>query len=421
MGIKKFAVSLSRAYRTNEKARRIIFIGVIAVMFLLMFFLTKAYPFLADDVDYSYVYWTDRPLASLGDVFESVGRYYVNWGGRIFMTFVTQMNALLGKAFFSFSNAFIYCLFILLVYKLTSRSMKYDVMLLILINLGIWAFNPSWEESMLWLTGSSYYMWYMLFPLAALIPYKKYLLGEKVTYGPLGVAGMFAVSLISGNSLENMAAGLIAMAVGALILAYVREKKFNVLFAASLIGTVSGFALNYFSPGLANRIAITAEHAQPSSVSGIYTYISRFNNITICFIDFMLPLIIGFVLLFIFYAHYEKDKNVMLASGAFALLALACAYSMVISPSFPYRAWLPSLLALVIASGLLLGSIKKNADFIAKLSFALIVLAALPFALSVRNMFLYIQSDNVGLSITGSLPQIRDMLIAVINRLPYKV
>ena len=107
---------------------------------------------------------------------------------------------------------------------------------------------------------------------------------------------------------------------------------------------------------LAPRNYIRNEEFQDNTFI-IIKLIKRAVEITLSAENYLLPIIIGIVVLISIKVYYkkkvEKDSWVFIAGG------ISTAYAMILSPTFPERAWTGVIIFLVIAAGCLLYDLEK--------------------------------------------------------------
>jgi hypothetical protein len=244
---------------------------VLTTIFCFMLVLNMMKPLSSDDYFIAFV-WPQgmgingslseaaKRVSSFTDIFESLKAYYFVWGGRIpgqsLMTFFVWQ----GKEIFNVLNAFVFMILIAEIYWLSHEgkvSFDFDPSFVFWIFFALWAFNISFKDSFLWLSGSCEYMWMLVILLAFLIPYvRNYYDREFLNEDNWFVSiGMFLLGIIAGDSRETVICWIIMILSFWLFRSYKkgamqRWKMFG------LLGLCVGYAVLIFAPGNLSRLAI---------------------------------------------------------------------------------------------------------------------------------------------------------------------
>ena len=83
--------------KTERKEIRGITVLLLLVSAVVLFIAHRAVPFMMDDLWYSTMLSSDRPIASLKDIIESQVWHYQNWGGRSVTHGLLQLTLLWGE------------------------------------------------------------------------------------------------------------------------------------------------------------------------------------------------------------------------------------------------------------------------------------------------------------------------------------
>lgn len=331
MNLKKITIFLNK----NQKK---IFLVLIFASMLILNFLT---PLLADDYSYG-LNLNGKRISSIMDIFDYQVWHYFNWGGRTIAHTLAQTFLIFSKAIFNVLNSFIYTVLIYLIYlhgKL-NRKNKDCPYILLLIHLVLWFTIPVFGQSFIWLIGSCNYLWTTVIILYFLWLYRKNSLSEKW----YNLLLMFILGLLAGWTNENTSAGLIVILVFSLIINKVETKKIELsktrLFG--IIGTLIGFVIMICAPG--NYIR-SAEFKDDTFI--IIKIIKRALDITNNLENIVLPLLIVIIILISLKVYHKKKIEKELYT--FILGGFAAIYAMVLSPTFPERAWTGAIIFFVIA------------------------------------------------------------------------
>lgn len=321
-----------------NKNQKKIFLVLIFASMLILNFLT---PLLADDYSYG-LNLNGKRISSIIDIFDYQVWHYFNWGGRTIAHTLAQTFLIFPKAIFNVLNSFIYTVLIYLIYlhgKL-NRKDKEQPYILLLIHLLLWFIIPVFGQSFIWLIGSCNYLWTTVIILYFLWLYRKNSLSKKW----YNLLLMFILGLLAGWTNENTSAGLITILVFSLIINKVETKKIELsktrLFG--IIGTLAGFVIMISAPG--NYIR-SAEFKDDTFI--IIKIIKRALDITNNLENIVLPLLIVIISLISLKVYHKK--KIEKEAYTFILGGFAAIYAMVLSPTFPERAWTGAIIFFVIA------------------------------------------------------------------------
>ena len=276
------------------------------------------------------------------DIFDYQVWHYFNWGGRTVAHTLAQILLVFPKAVFNILNSFIYTALIYLIYLhgCFNKDNKDNSYMLLLIHFILWFIIPVFGQSFIWLVGSCNYIWTTVIILYFLWLYRRNTLSEKW----YNLLFMFILGLLAGWTNENTSAGLIVILVFSLIINKVETKKFELsktrLFG--IIGTLAGFIIMICAPG--NYIR-SAEFKDDTFI--IIKIIKRTLDITNNLENIILPLLIVIIILISLKIYHKK--KIEKETYTFILGGFAAIYAMVLSPTFPERAWTGAIIFFVIA------------------------------------------------------------------------
>ena len=279
------------------------------------------------------------------DIFDYQVWHYFNWGGRTVAHTLAQILLVFPKAVFNILNSFIYTALIYLIYlhgcfNKDNKDNKDNSYMLLLIHFILWFIIPVFGQSFIWLVGSCNYLWTTVIILYFLWLYRRNTLSEKW----YNLLFMFILGLLAGWTNENTSAGLIVILVFSLIINKVETRKFELsktrLFG--IIGTLAGFVIMICAPG--NYIR-SAEFKDDTFI--IIKIIKRTLDITNNLENIILPLLIVIIILISLKIYHKKKIEKELYT--FILGGFAAIYAMVLSPTFPERAWTGAIIFFVIA------------------------------------------------------------------------
>ena len=277
----------------SMKDNKYLYFGYLLVIGIVFYLMNVFTPLCVDDWHYNFIYGTDTPIKTIGDVLYSQYLHYFSMNGRFVPHFFVQIfDGILGKQLFNVVNTIVFLLFLhlLCVYVSKGRDIRFSILsisvFLVFIVLG--GFN----EEYLWMSGACNYLWcgtiLLLFDYCFL--HEKLL--DKISFFiivPFGV--------LCGWTNEAM---VIGMSAGYLYIIYRNKFRLNRQRCLLLLGLFIGAAFLVLSPGSFHRF----EHSNEGTISLmglVHSYIQSFINMRNIR---MLPL-----LLFVCSLGYLLDKE----------------------------------------------------------------------------------------------------------------
>ncbi len=242
------------------------FYGLVFCLFYLLSYFTPID--FGDDIHYKLVFGEDRPIQSITDVFVSVYNHYFVQHGRVPFVFFSQLfDGVLGKSLFDIVNAIVFCLtlFLLLYYARQQRSLFATVLSLFLAFILL----PAFEETHLWLVGSTDYLWASTFIIVFFILFRKFGQDKNSVH----LLWLCPYALIAAMYHEGFS---LAISFGLLVYFYVNRKT-AILTAAFPIALafMIGTTLLVFAPGTLRRThaenGIDLVYIGTRVVAGVYS------------------------------------------------------------------------------------------------------------------------------------------------------
>lgn len=353
---------------------------ILGIFFFLTLVLNILTPIIADDFGYSLNLDKDH-LGSIKDIINFQIIHYIYWGGRSVAHTLVQLFLLLPKWIFNIFNSLCYTYLVYLIYKIAKQDKKDNYCLLMIIFLSLYFITPVFGQNILWLTGACNYLWTTTIILFLINQY----LTNKNTSKWYTIF-IFIMGLISGWTNENSAVGLIII-LGLLTLLETREnKKVKVWQLSGLVGTIIGFAIMIAAPG--NYVRSSGYNEKISFIAKIF---QRFLDCTTGMFKYLLPLIIFLVILLAITSI--KKRKINKNSLIFAIGAIFTIYSMVMSPTFPERAWFSTIVFLLIATITLVFDLELNKKTTKYLKY-LTILTIIFFAIDYQKLVIDINDLN---------------------------
>ena len=304
-----------------EKNKKIINVIMLIALFFVIFLSIYATPLYDDDLVYINKWRSDLPIENLFDIYEFQIAHYFNWGGRTVAHTILQILLLCPKVLSASLNTIMLFSLGYLINKLMSKKIN---MLIYLFTISLlYYLNPTFKESVMWLTGSSNYLYTTTIILISMIPLIKIYKNEKVKLPYLYLPIVF----LAGWCNENMSATLVLFIFITIIYAYKNKIKANWLYAY-LISSGIGLAFMLLAPGNFVRASDL-----PTGLMGImyrgHGQINAWFNWL-----FGTILLMGTTTYYLYIKEKKIDKVIifLLAFGIISMLA------MLVSPVYPQRA-----------------------------------------------------------------------------------
>lgn len=364
--------------KKNAERRKIYL--VLGMIFLLTLLLNILTPIIADDFGYS-LNLDKEHLRGLKDIINFQIVHYNYWGGRSVAHTLVQLFLYLPKWIFNVLNSLCYTILIYLIYKIAKQDRNDNYYLLGIIFFALYFLTPVFGQNILWLTGSCNYLWTTTIILFLI---NLYLTNRNDS--PIYRIFIFFLGLISGWTNENSAVGLIVILSLLTFLEIKDNKKIKVWKISGLIGSAFGFIIMIAAPGNYIRSSGYSE-----DISLIYKLFQRFLACTVGIFKYLLPLIVclGVILIIFKFQKRKINRNLYI----FLIGSIFTIYSMVMSPTFPERAWFSIIVFLLIATMTLVFNLEIKARASKYLKFLTIIIVLL-FIVDYQKLIIDINSLN---------------------------
>lgn len=327
------------------------------IWFFYLFYLNHFTNLYSDDYRVLH-YWSDanHRISSIRDAAISTNEYYLIAGGRWISYFSAQYFMIFDKVVFNICNSMMGVLLGVLIYKYIMPKEK-KTWLLLLIHIMLWFFTPTWGQEFLWLSGSTMYLWPMVYTLAFLLFYWKKAYSiifdsyEVVSNNKRKWIKCFALILLgflSGESLEPMACTTFLTLFFYVVYLKKRHIKIASYEVVGILAFILGFMILMFSPGNFNRI-----NAVNESSNFLFKYLYRIARESYYFIVYMFPLVAAWISLLVGkLLHKSRIYSII-----FGMMAISNILVMTFSAGFATRVFLTSTVYFVIAICLLMKEI----------------------------------------------------------------
>ena len=350
-------------YLTSRNFRRFSG-GLILVISIFLNILILPY---IDDFRYALIYPTDVRVSSLQDILLSMKNHWFGHGGRIpahmLASVFMQMDCGL---LFDLCNSAVFLLAVYLIGRIASRKNHPDGMLLLSIAACYWLFNPSFAQTVLWLTGACNYLWMPAAGLAALC----WALFAKDRQWSWKSPFLLLLFLIAGWGNENSSLVFLLL----IILELIHKKSTSAEWTYAVV-MAFGYILMIIAPGNFAR----ADQAS-SPLSLLFSQIpSRMMSAASMLFRCYWELLLVYAVLLVILLFQKGDRSVFRESLKYLAAALVCNFLMIASPYYPERASIGVLIFLLIAAFILVTAIR---EYLPKTSCVVFFAVLLVFGLS---------------------------------------
>lgn len=387
---------LRKTETTISRRKGILVLIVSCFILVLIFALNHYMPLLADDYSYSFSFLTGERITSVSQIIPSQMAHYQRVNGRFITHTLAQFFLLIGEDAFDVVNSVAFLGLLYLIYFHGCGTFKnFSVTRFVLIGILLFLTAPKFGESYLWTAGASNYLYGMITILCVMIPYRLQAEGKTV-FSSLAAKIFMAVAylffgILAGWTSENVSVAMIAMMIAYMI--WYRAKSIKIQFwnISGCVGGIIGCLFMLLAPGTAHRMD------QAGGSGGILMWIKRFvihSTSLVIYTQLIMILLLAVLGVYLYQKRQlfvqTKGKNIVLFVEncgiplIYLLGFLGAVYSMIVSPSFPERAWSgPIVLLLIAVCGFstlvdMSGSVIKTGK-IAGVAFALVLFLATYF------------------------------------------
>lgn len=333
----------------------LLFFGLIlCVVFVGILYLNLHTELVSDDVMYLYSFrtgWpeTDTHRFTLSDLFSSMSYHRKIWNGRVVAHGLLQVLLMLPPIPFRIVNSLFFIILGLLVYFHSTYKNKKSKSLIVLIYIFIWFFVPNFGQTILWASGAASYLWCTCIILAILIPYRVYIVNDKIG-GKFFSVFMLLFGIIAGCTNENTGGALVLLCMSFCLYYYLLKKHIPLWAITGVLGEIIGVLFLVTANG----------NKRIDSSTDIRGYIERLKIIVNMFFEkYILLAFFIIIMLIINYASSKEKvtKKKMFStdiffSVAFVLSGLASVGVLMFSAIFPLRAMFVASVFLIIVFGI---------------------------------------------------------------------
>ena len=309
--------------------KKIIFYIVVIISFLAILIYNFLTPLMSDDLLFNLYHSTEN--YTLSDLIKLEYENYLTWNGRIIPQFIMHCCLLIPKWLFNILNSACFVLLTFLIYWNIRGKNQYDFVILALINLMIWQFGVSFDQTILWLSGACNYLWGAVIILG-FVTYFRYKVEhiDAIKHGKLLGIGLFIFGITAGWCNENTSGGGFLLIISIILTYYFSHKQIKVWMITGTVGMLSGLLLMVLAPGNSVRADIRLEQ---ENHTGLLGFVGRFLKINIAVNKYLFPMMIIIIILLVYLVL--KGKNLKDFTDVLVLMAVSMATSYVLIMTTP--------------------------------------------------------------------------------------
>ena len=356
------------------KKQSILFYVLMFILFLAILVLNFLTDYVADDWVYMFSFSTREPIRVVRDIFPSMYVHSTHMNGRLISHGLVQLMFIFRRPVFKLVNTGVYCAVMYMLYRFCVGRGKRSNLLFAGLSMTFLVTMPAFGEVCLWQVGAINYIWALLFCLLWLWPFLRFYRDGDDPFPHLWQRiPVILLSIPFGMYSEITSFIAIVAGVALTILGMFRcKKRWSWLWLAVALACV-GYALLLLMP---------AESAKTATEMTLNVLIANIGAFTELMRAELLPLYLGWAILFALGISMRLDRQQLILSGGFALAGTMAGYMLVVGTYMPSRTLCTTTLMLLIAIGVLAADLLETGyrKVCVCLTAALTVLSLITFA-----------------------------------------
>ena len=347
----------------KDNKSKLFFFLILGFSFIIITVFNICTPLMSDDFPYME---QARSAHNLWDIILQEYNQYMNWNGRS-VTFVLYRILLCAPILVQkIANSIVFITLSILVYLNIKDRKKYDVLVMSMVQLGMWIFTVSFSQTILWECGAFVYLWGMTIVMGFLTTVRHLVVSERKC-GVVTLILVFLFGWAAGWCNENTSGGaLLLLLIAAGMYKYVYKKKIPGILFPAILGNMVGLGFLVLGPGVRKRATLIEENH-----SGLYGIFARLQKLTLYNKEAFLVLLILFAATIIWSLYYYKRhgktaKEICYELRyrlAFFVVYFATVYALVATAVPEIRALFGAgvFLQIAVIQGIV-DNVRKNAD-----------------------------------------------------------
>ena len=328
--------------KLDTSKRKILFYGIVAISFLPILLYNILTPLMSDDLLFN-----PASPNTLLDILKEEYNNYMTWNGRSVVQFIMHVFLLLPKGIFNILNSLCFILLTFLIYWNIRSKKEYDFVTYTLINLMLWQFGISFDQTILWLSGACNYLWGIVIILGFVTFFRyKTEHADTIKHEKALTIGIFFFGVLAGWCNENTSGGGLLLVLFFLMTYYLKNRKIKSWMITGTLGMLTGLIFMVMAPGNSVRGALNQTE---ESHDGILGLVGRFLKINDAVEQHLFPMLIFIILLIVYFVLKEKTFKDLITPLAFVFAALATSYALIFTPQPMDRAYFGAGIFVTIA------------------------------------------------------------------------
>lgn len=328
---------------------RLGWILTLVIEYVFIFILSLKTPLYADDLL--------ETRLSLGQIWQRGIQDYLTTNGRLVGQFIYRLLDNLPILIFALVNAFVFCLFTLLIFKITTRNQlslfKYIILLAFLL-----ITIPAFGQTILWKAGTGNYLWITTIILLYLISnFHEELLGEPLHYSWFKYLLPF-LSFVAGWGNENTSFAVIILSVFIILYQhFFRKVSFKYLQIINVALLTVGYLCLIFAPATRNRTSISETIFTVNNDTYLSKVFTACLNVLLTLPKYYFVLIVSIAILAILMNRYYFDTTKAANALFFIISGILSIMTLIVAPLYTWdggRSYFGGITFLIIAFFILL-------------------------------------------------------------------
>ncbi len=328
--------------KLDASKRKTIFYTIVIISFLAILLYNILTPLMSDD----FLFNPPSPYTLL-DLLKEEYNNYMTWNGRSVVQFIMHVFLLFPKWIFNILNSLCFILLTFLIYWNITGRKKYDFVTYTLINLMLWQFGISFDQTILWLSGACNYLWGIVIILGFVTFFRyKTEQPDTIKHEKILPIGVFFFGVFAGWCNENTSGGGFLLILFFCITYYQKNKKISAWMITGALGMLTGLLFMVMAPG--NSIRGTLNQTEESH-EGILGLVGRFLKINEAVEQHLFPMLIVVIFLTVYFVLRQKNVKALTTPLVFVFVALATSYALIFTPQPMDRAYFGAGIFVTIA------------------------------------------------------------------------
>lgn len=325
------------------KTKKVLFYLSIAVSFFAILVYNYLTPPMSDELQFDVSIYH-----SLADIIREEYKNYMSWNGRSVVQLIMRCFLLMPKWVFNICNSVCFVVLTLLIYWNIWESRKqYDVAAYVLVNLLVWHFGVSFDQTILWESGACNYLWGAVIILGFVTCYRYNMEhAGTIKHGTFLAIGLFLFGVLSGWCNENTSGGGFLLVLFFAVVYYYQNRKLSPWMVTGPVGMLIGLLFMVMAPGNSMRGSLLREMEEHN---GILAYVGRFLKINTAVYTYLFVMLSIVILILAFLVLKGKRLQELSYAILYVVVSIATSYALILTPQPMDRAYFGAGIFMTIA------------------------------------------------------------------------